>query len=97
MKSSPFVIIIPVVVALLVVLGVVGFAYISAAPAKQAAVTGILPTPAIPKLREAGKPQVGFDTIQSTQPVSDLRKALESAGDGGFSDLDSLAADAAAL
>jgi len=96
MKSSPFVIIIPVVVALLVVGGVIGFTYISA-PAKQTTLVGALPTPAIPKLRDVGKPQVGFDTIQSTQPVSDLRKALESAEDTGFSDLETLAADAAAL
>lgn len=96
MKSSKLVIIVPLLVASLVVLGVFGVKYVTQSGAKTAVAN---PTPAtLPLLKEpTGKPQVGFDKIQSTKPVSDLRKELDASKDSGTSDIDSLAADASAL
>lgn len=96
MKSSKLVIIVPILIVSLVVLGVFGIKYTTQLKPKKAVVN---PTPAaLPSLKEpTGKPQVGFDKIQSTKPVSDLRKELDASKDSGTSDIDSLAADASAL
>lgn len=96
MKSSPLVVIVPLIIALIVITGVVGVKYVT--ESQQKAVV-VIPTPAsLPSLQEpTGKPQVGFDNLQNTEPVSDLRKALESTKDTDTSDIDSLQAAASLL
>ena len=97
MKSSPLVIIVPLLIVLIVVGGVFGAKYYNESQKMKTVVVNPTPVPLPLKQVPTGKPNVGFSDIQSTKPVSDLRQVLESTQDSGTSDLDSLAADASAL
>jgi len=96
-KSSPLVIIIPLIIALLVVGSVFIVRYFSPVPIESQAATN--PTPAsYPSLVvPTGKPEVGFSEIQSTTPVSDLRLELSGASDSSVTDLDALEKEASSL
>lgn len=96
-KSSSLVIIIPLIIALLVVGSVVLVKYVSPVPKESEAVNIAVPKN-IPRLViPSGKPEAGFEKIQLTQPVSDLRLALDGASDSGNLDLESLEQEAASL
>lgn len=95
MKSST-VIIIPLVVIGLIVGAVFAVKFVTDSSSSTSVA---VPTPVpLPGLSDSnGKPKVGFDGIQSTQPVVDLRRALDMANDTGFSDIETLEKDASAL
>lgn len=98
MKSSPLVIIVPLLIASIVVGGVVVSKYMFSA-AKEDVVGNGSPTPAgIPPLYvPTGKPQVGFEVIQPMSPVSDLRQSLQTTEDDGMTEFDSLMSEASTL
>lgn len=97
MKSSPLVIIVPFIIALLVVGSVIAVRYFSPVPQESQAVAN--PTPAtFPSLIvPSGKPEVGFEQMQPIAPVSDLRQAFEDASDPGTSELDAVKQEASSL
>lgn len=84
MKSSILVIIVPIAIATLVTGSVLVMRYLSPVPRASEAtldrtstVSAIVPSLTVP----TGVPIVGFDKIQSTEPVSDLRQAFVAARD----------------
>lgn len=97
MKSSPLVIIIPLIIAALIVGSVFVVRYMSPQPLESRAAAQ--PTPAsFPKLQvPTGVPEVGFGQLQPVAPVSDLRVSLENVQDDGMGEFDSLASEAAQL
>ena len=97
MKSSPLVIIVPLIIAALIVGSVLVVRYISPQPLESRAAAR--PTPAsYPKLQvPTGVPDVGFGQLQPVAPVSDLRASLEDVNDDGMGEFDALASDAAKL
>ena len=98
MKSSPFVIIVPLIIAGVVVVSVLIIRTMSPLQTESKAAL-ISPTPAnYPKLHvPTGKPEVGFDQIQPVAPVSDLRASLENVADSDLLEFDNLASEAAQL
>lgn len=98
-KSSSLVVIIPLVLAALVVGGVLAAKYAFPVTKESAMSANVSPTPAgIPSLHvPTGKPQAGFGAIQPVSPVSDLRQSLQTTGDEGLSEFDSLISDASKL
>lgn len=98
MKSSPFVIIVPLIIAGVIVASVLIIRTMSPLQTESKAAL-ISPTPAnYPKLHvPTGKPEVGFDQIQPVAPVSDLRDTLEKASDSSLEEFDALASEAAQL
>lgn len=98
MKSSPYVIIVPLVIALLIVGSVLVLKYMS--PVSQETKAALVsPTPAgFPVLHvPTGKPSAGFEAIQPVSPVSDLRQSLQTTEDEGLPEFDSLTSDASKL
>jgi len=98
-KSSPLVIIIPLIVALLVVGSVAVVKYFSPVPKESKAATEPMPTPAeIPAFTgEAGAPSSGFDEVEPSSPVSDLRNELDASVDSGDTDINLLEEEANSL
>lgn len=98
-KSSPLVIIIPLIVALLVVGSVVVVKYFSPVPKESKAATEPAPTPAeIPSFSgESGTPSSGFDEVGPSSPVSDLRNELDASADSGDADINLLEEEANSL
>ncbi len=98
MKSSPFVIIVPLAIAGVVVASV--FIIRTMAPLQtESKAAAISPTPAdFPDVFvPTGKPQAGFEQLQPVAPVSELRQTLESTDDSDGTEFDSLSSDAAQL
>lgn len=95
-KSSIWVIIIPLIIALLIIGSVVAVRYFSPVPETSQAAN---PTPAsFPSLTvPSGKPEVGFDKMQPIAPVSDLRQEYEDASDSSESEIDALEKEASSL
>jgi len=91
------VIIIPLVIAVIIVASVVIVRYFSPVPKESQAAPNPTPANFPPLIVPTGKPVVGFDQLQSTTPVSDLRQELIDASDSGSSDLDSLGQEASTL
>lgn len=96
-KSSPFVLIIPLIIAIIVAVSVVVVRYFSPVPQENKAAPNPTPENIPPLIVPTSKPVVGFDQMQSTTPVSDLRDSLNQAADSGTSELDSLSQEAASL
>jgi hypothetical protein len=95
-KSSLWVVIIPLLIALLVIGSVVVVRYFSPVPETSQAAN---PTPAsYPALVvPTGKPEVGFDEMQPIAPVSDLRQEYNDASDSSQSEIDALEQEASSL
>ncbi len=95
-KSSLWVIIIPIFIALLIVGSVFTVRYFSPVPETSQAAN---PTPAsYPSLVvPSGKPEVGFEQMQPIAPVSDLRQELNDASDSSQSELEALEQGATSL
>lgn len=97
-KSSSLVIIIPLVIALLVVGSVMVVKYFSPVPEESRAFQPAPTAASIPKLAvPSGKPETGFDKMQPTTPVSDLRQSYEGVTDSGATDFDALKEEASSL
>ncbi len=96
-KSSPLVVIIPLIIALLIIASVLIVRYFSPVPEESRAAAN--PTPvSFPRVGvPTSKPIVGFEEVQSTTPVSDLRDSFNQASDGGTAVLDSLEQEASSL
>lgn len=97
MKSSPLVLIIPLLIAALIVGSVLVVRYLSPVPTESRAAANPIPASYPALFIPTGKPEVGFSQIQGTQPVSDLRASLESASDSGSLEFDSLEKEASSL
>ncbi len=100
-KSSLFVIAIPLTIAGLVIAGVVILRVMSAAPAaspESSLPANTVPAPLPSLSATAGKPTVGFGSLQSANPVADLRQQFDaSADDGGVASMDALQKQANSL
>lgn len=95
-KSSIWVVIIPLIIALLVIGSVFVVRSFSPVPETSQAAN---PTPAsYPSLVvPTGKPEVGFDQVQPIAPVSDLRQEFNGASDSSQTQLDALEQEATSL
>lgn len=99
-SSSPWVILIPLAAAFLVVGSVVVVKYMSPVPKEGKAAMNAQPTPAnIPSFSgSASAPASGFEAINPSSPVADLHKELNGlAGENGDTDLKLLEEEANAL
>ncbi len=94
-KSSPLVYILPILIAMGIVAGVIAVRYFSPVPSESKAVRSTESTSAaLPRLKvPTGVPVVGFDSVQSTEPVSDLRQTYEAARDSVAEDFETLEKD----
>lgn len=97
MKSSSYVILIPILIALVAVVAV-GASRFQFGSNLPAAPSPVVQTNEVPSLTgSVGEPKSGFSDMSSARPVSDLRKSFESTEFSDTSDLDGLSKDAASL
>lgn len=98
-KSSPLVIVIPLIIALIVVGSVAVVKYLSPVPkeSKAATQTGTISSEIPSFSGSAGSPAAGFDALQQANPVSDLEEDLNASKDSGDSEINDLEKEADSL
>ncbi len=96
-KSSVLVIIVPLLIAGIVVGSVLVVRYFSPVPEESKA--ALNPAPSVyPELIDpTGKPEVGFESLQPSEPVSDLRMEFETASDSSGEAIEILEREAASF